>query len=298
MNIRGFEYLSALAKYKHFGKAAQSCFVSQPTLSMQIKKLEEELGVVLLERNNKSVRLTPIGEEIVRHAHNILDECQTVVDIAQKAQHPFSGSISIGFIPTIAPYLLPRVLSKLRRGFPRLEFIITEAVTDELLQQVPEGKLDAAVLALPASHNRVDVIEMYYEPFLLAAHPTHPLIKKKPIKQSDLKHQQVLLLDEGHCLRDQALQICAQTGGMERTEVRSTSIETLRHLVAANMGITLIPELAAGKSTANIEYHRFHKNEVGRTIGIVCRKSFHRKPLVEKIAELITAMSRKWIEQP
>jgi len=297
MNLRELEYLLALSVHRHFGKAAESCFVSQPTLSMQIKKLEDELGVVLLERNNKSVRLTPIGEEIVHHAQSILQECRMIQDIASQAQNPLAGEFSLGMIPTITPYLLPKALPKLRKAFPMLKCLINEAVTAELLVLLKQGKLDAAILALPVNEAWCESAELYYEPFLLAVHPKHPLAAKSAIRRQDIKNQRILLLDEGHCLREQALEVCSHQSGLEKTDVRSTGIETLRQLVAANMGITLMPELSVMKQQNTITCRRFQPPEPGRTVGMVWRKTFHRKRLTEAVATLIKTISAKWFEK-
>lgn len=296
MNLRELEYLTQLAKHRHFGKAAEACFVSQPTLSMQIKKLEEELGIVLFERNNKTVRLTVTGEEIVKHAQVILEQCQFIQNTALQAQNPMAGEFALGMIPTITPYLLPRILSRLRKAFPMLECQITESVTKELLALLQTGDLDAAVMALPVDEPWCESVELYYEPFLLASHKEHPLAAKNPLRQKDVKHQEILLLDEGHCLRDQALDICSHQNGAEKTDVRSTSIETLRQLVAANLGVTLIPELAVMKQQASITYTRFQPPEPGRTVGLVWRNTYHRKRLIDSVAKLIHTMSQRWFE--
>jgi LysR family hydrogen peroxide-inducible transcriptional activator len=296
MNLRELEYLIELAKSRHFGKAAEACFVSQPTLSMQIKKLEEELGVVLFERNNKNVRLTATGEEIVKHAHIILQQCELIQNTALQAQNPMAGKFALGMIPTITPYLLPKVLSRLRKAFPMLECQITESVTKELLTLLQHGGLDAAVLALPVEEPWCESVALYYEPFLLASHKDHPLAAMQTLRQKDVKHQQILLLDEGHCLRDQALEICSYQSSGDKTNVRSTSIETLRQLVAANLGVTLIPELAVMKQQSSITYIRFQPPEPGRTVGLVWRNTYHRKRLIESVVKLITAMSKTWFE--
>lgn len=296
MNLRELEYLIQLAKHRHFGKAAEACFVSQPTLSMQIKKLEEELGVTLFERNNKTVHLTATGEEILIHAQVVFQQCQIIQNTAQQAQNPMAGEFSLGMIPTITPYLLPKVLSKLRKAFPMLDCQITETVTKELVGMLKNGDLDAAVLALPVDESWCESKALYYEPFLLASHKDHPLAAKTTLQQKDVKHQQILLLDEGHCLRDQALDICSYQSEKDRTDVRSTSIETLRQLVAANLGVTLIPELAVMKQQSSITYTRFQKPEPGRTVGLVWRNTYHRKQLIDAIAKLIVTMSKKWFE--
>ncbi len=245
MNLRDLRYLVAVAEHRHFGRAAEACFVSQPTLSTQIKKLERELGVQLVERNPRHVLMTETGERIVERARIILGETDNIAEIARRAIDPESGSLRIGLFPTLAPYLLPHVVPQLHARFPNLELLLVEEKTEVVLQRLRDGKLDAGVLALPVPDEQLHMEPLFTEDFVLAVPTTHPLADSDgPIDPSVLTGEHVLLLEEGHCLRDQALSVCQLVGASERTGFRATSLETLRQMVAAGVGVTLLPELA------------------------------------------------------
>lgn len=286
MNIRDLRYLVALAEHKHFGKAAEASCVSQPALSMQIKKLETTLGVKLLERTNKSVMLTETGQVIAERAHHILNQVDEVHQIARQATDPFSGEFKLGIFPTLAPYLLPRIIPTLTKAFPKLSFYLIEEQTAELLAKLKAGKLDATLLALPVNESNVDCIELFDEEFLLAAPKQHPFAKKKSVSQHDLKNQELLLLEQGHCLRDQALALCHKIKAKESSNFRATSLETLRHMVASNIGMTLMPKLAVNNDKS-IAYIPFAHDKPMRTIGMVMRTTSSRKPLLEALAREI-----------
>lgn len=272
MNLQSIKYLSALAKHCHFGKAAKMCFVSQPTLSMQIKKLEDQLGVQLLERNNKSVRLTPFGVLIAQHADNILQQVDAIKETAKGAKDPFKDQLKIGIIPTAAPYLLPRVLLKLRKTFPDLSYLLLEKQTKYLLEDLKQGSLDAVIVALPIDDTQLTALEFFKEEFLLAVPNNHPWTQEKTIKEQDLQGEQLLLLDDGHCLRDQALSLCYKLNASETENFRATSLETLRHIIANGSGITLMPKLAQQKNDG-ISYMSFSGSKPFRTLGLVWRKT-------------------------
>ena len=245
MNLRDLEYLVALAEHRHFGRAADASFVSQSTLSAQIKKLEAELGVELVERTTRSVLFTPVGAAIVHRARAVMAEVDQIWALARQASHPESGTVSLGLFPTLAAYLLPHVLGPLRRRFPELELQLVEEKTDELLGQLRSGQLDAALLARPVDDAGLATLDLFDEPFDLAAPAGHPLATRSgPLGLDDLVEERLLLLDEGHCLRHQALDVCRLAGAAEDTGLRATSLETLRHMVAAGLGITLLPRLA------------------------------------------------------
>jgi len=286
MNLQSIKYLTALAQHRHFGKAAKMCFVSQPTLSMQIKKLEDRLDVQLLERTNKSVRLTAIGEAISIHAHNILRETEAIREIAKAAKDPFQGPIKIGVIPTVAPYLLPKIIFKLKKIFPKLIFLFIEKQTQFLLEELKQGKLDTAILALPITDSRLEAKEFFKEDFLLALSKNHSWANKKSIKATDLSGENLLLLDEGHCLRDQALSWCYQTNATELEDFRATSLETLRQIIAVGEYITFMPKLAC-KSNDGLSYIAFSGEKPSRTLGLVWRKSTGRILLFNKITDHI-----------
>jgi len=245
MNLRDLRYLVALADEKHFGKAAERCFVSQPTLSAQIRKLEEYLGVPLVERQPKRVALTETGVRIVERARRLLQEADAIVDLAKTDRDPLSGPLKVGLIPTVGPYLLPHVATRLRRDLPRLKLMLYEHQTAPLLEKLRAGELDVGILALPVPADGLETAELYDEPFALAVPAGHPLAEREHVRIEDLRGETVLLLEDGHCLRDQALEVCSRVRVQEPQDYRATSLETLRQMVAAGHGITLLPDLAA-----------------------------------------------------
>lgn len=245
MNLRDLTYLVALADHRHFGRAAEACFVSQPTLSMQVKKLERELGVELVERSPRQVMLTPAGELVVERARHMVREADEIREIARRTADPESGSLRLGIFPTLAPYLLPYVVPGITERFPKLELLLVEDKTEEILAQLRDGRLDVAVLALPVHDVNVASRVLFDEDFVLAVPRDHPLAATdRPVATAVLAGESVLLLDDGHCLRDQALSVCSMAGAAERRGFRATSLETLRQMVAAGVGITLLPRLA------------------------------------------------------
>ena len=285
MNIRDLVYLTAVAEHRHFGRAAQECHVSQPTLSTQIKKLEETLGVTLFERTNRQVMLTPVGERVVAQARRVLDEVDGLTRIADEHRDPFGGELRLGIIPTVAPYLLPKVIRPVRTAFSKLRLLITEGQTATVTDLLTAGKLDAVIVALPFDADHCECVELYREPFYFAASRQHPKADRKRITLDDLQNEEVLLLEDGHCLRDQALEICKTHHATENSSYRATSIETLRHLVAADVGITLMPEMAVTPRAAGVKYVRFQKPEPSRRIGLCWRSSSPRDELMRALAQ-------------
>lgn len=283
MNLRDLRYFIALSEYRHFGKAAEACFVSQPALSMQIQKLEKTLGTALLERNNKSVLLTPTGKVILEKARTILQEVDQIYKVAKLAEGPSSGELQIGIIPTLAPYLLPIIMPILSKKFPKVRFYWVEQQTEQLIQKLKTGTLDAALLAMPILETSFKSIELFKEEFLIAVSSEHPLSKRKSIKQDDLTNENVLLLEEGHCMRDQTLDLCHKVNALETQNFRATSLETLRHMVAAGNGITLMPKLAQ-QTNDTITYIPFSLPKPSRTIGLYWRISSTRKILLKEIS--------------
>ncbi|NIP15644.1 MAG: DNA-binding transcriptional regulator OxyR [Pseudomonadales bacterium] len=287
MNLRDLKYLVAVAEHRHFGKAADACYVSQPTLSTQIKKLEEELGVVLLERTNRQVMLTPVGERIVAQAQRVLREVNDLVHTAEEFRDPFGGEFRLGLIPTVAPYLLPKILGSIRKSFPNLKIRLTEGQTAVISEQLRIGDLDAVILALPLDEENVVEAELYREPFYFAASKNHPKAAKREVALSDLDQEQVLLLEDGHCLRDQALEVCNSQNAVENTNFRATSIETLRQMVAADVGITLMPELAVPPRQGAVRYIPFKGSPPHRRIGLCWRGSSSRAALLQDMAGVL-----------
>jgi LysR family hydrogen peroxide-inducible transcriptional activator len=283
VNLRDLRYLVAVAEHRHFGRAAEACFVSQPTLSTQLKKLEEFLGVTLIERSSRQVMLTPVGERVVAQAQRVLRETDDLVRIAEQERDPRGGDFRLGIIPTVAPYLLPKILPVIRRSFPKLRIQLTEAQTAVVTRMLKQGDLDAMILALPTEEEHVVEAPLYTEPFYFAAAKQHPKAKQKQVSLADLENEEVLLLEDGHCLRDQALDVCNTHRAVENTNFRATSIETLRQMVAANVGITLMPELAVGRAGA-VRYIPFTGTPPSRNIGLVWRDTSTRSELLEELA--------------
>lgn len=244
MNLRDLKYLVALAEHRHFGKAAAACFVSQPTLSTQIRKLEEELGLPLVERAPRKVMLTPAGQDAAARARVIVAEVEQMKEAARRSRDPEAGAVRLGIFPTLGPYLLPHVIPRIRDRFPQLELLLVEEKSDVLLARLREGKLDATLLALPVIDDQLHTEFLFEEPFLLAVSSRHALAGRRQLDVQELSAQRLLLLEDGHCLRDQALEVCRMYGANEKSEFRATSLETLRQMVASDVGITLLPTLS------------------------------------------------------
>jgi LysR family transcriptional regulator, hydrogen peroxide-inducible genes activator len=247
VTLSELRYAVAVADHRHFGRAAKACFVTQPTLSAQVKKLERALGVRLFERSSQSVHTTAVGEEIVREARAVLAGAERILEVARSKKEPMTGTWRLGVIPTLAPYLLPWLVPRLRGAFPRLRLLFREMKTTDVLAEIAGRRIDCGMLALPIAADHLTVEPVFDEPFFLIAPPGHELARKKAVHEADLAGERVLLLDEGHCLREQALSICSRARAIEATgesDFRATSIETLRHMVAGGMGLTLLPALA------------------------------------------------------
>jgi LysR family hydrogen peroxide-inducible transcriptional activator len=286
MTLQELKYLVALADHGHFGRAAEACFITQSTLSTQIKKLEDFLGVTLFDRSLKRVTPTPIGQEILQAARSIVEESERIRELAKHAQDPMARTIHLGVIPTLGPYYLPHALTLVHKKHPDLRLLLREEMTPQILQHLVDGKLDAGLLALPVSEDSLRVEPLFYEPFFAALPAGHPLAKREVLKVSDIMAEKLLLLDEGHCLRDQALDVCG-SGSRGREEVRATSLETLRQMVAMGLGLTLLPALAvdagARQTKKAVEIRPFKAPPPGRTIALVWRK---RAPFPETFEQL------------
>jgi LysR family hydrogen peroxide-inducible transcriptional activator len=290
MNLRDWEYFVAVADHKHFGKAAEACHVTQPTLSAQLKKLEEYLGVNLVERDNRRVWLTPIGTEMAVRARRLLNEAEGLKQLARSQFSPLAGDIKLGAFPTLAPYFLPQAVPKMKKKLPDLRVFLVEEKTNVLLHQLQQGTLDAALLALPMGKEQVDAIPVYKEDFLLAVPSGHALARRKEIDFDDLQGQDLMLLEEGHCLREQALSVCHLAGAGENSAFRASSLETLRQMVISGLGVTLIPAMAINPAQEGIRYLPFKEPPV-REIGLVFRQSDWRLPLWQKLAQVLKSAS-------
>jgi LysR family hydrogen peroxide-inducible transcriptional activator len=286
MNLRDLNYLVAVADLRSFIQAADQCFVSQPTLSTQIKKLEENLGVKIFERSNKKVLPTEVGEQIVTSARRILNEVEQIKELAEMAQDPLAGNFRLGAFPTLSTYIFPGLVPIIKEKLPKVRLILIEEKTDPLIQQLKQGQIDAALLALPVHEDFLQAELLFTDEFKLAVAPENPLAKKQKISQADLFQQQLLLLDEGHCLRGQAMQVCHLNGAEEQQDVRATGLETLRLMVKAGTGITLIPQIAIPESDPGICYLPF-TNPPNRSIGLLWRKTSVRTQLINTLIEII-----------
>jgi LysR family hydrogen peroxide-inducible transcriptional activator len=294
MNLRDLKYLVALADHRHFGRAAEASFVSQPTLSTQLRKLEDELGVQLIERGPRQVLFTEVGEAIVARCREVLNEVEQIREEARRHRDPEAGSFRLGLFPTLGPYLLPHVMPQLRSRFPQLELYLVEEKTEVLLQMLQRGELDATVLALPVEgHHNFEQEVLFDEPFVLALPADQPLPRQMPVPMLELKAQSLLLLEEGHCLRDQALEVCARTGARERSGFRATSLETLRQMVAAGVGMTLLPILSVKPPVASnpaVRLVAFERPAPIRTLGLLWRKQSARARLMPALADVLRSV--------
>ena len=292
LKLKDLRYLVAVADTRHFGRAAERSFVSQPTLSAQLKKLEEYLGVQLIERAPKRVQLTAAGEEVVERARRILEASDEIVDLARGHSDPLAGRLRLALLPTIGPYLLPNVAGRLRKSLPRLELMLYEYQTDPMLEKLHSGEIDVGILAFPVPMDGLDSFELYKEPFTVAVPAGHKLAQRSSIRVDDLSHETLLLLEDGHCLRDQALDICSGSDVHEKQDFRATSLETLRQMVAAGVGITLLPELAGRGAYGNargVAIRPFVKPVPTRTVGAVWRKSTARRGAIHALCKQIAS---------
>jgi LysR family hydrogen peroxide-inducible transcriptional activator len=290
MNLRDLRYFVALAETRHFGKAAERSFVSQPTLSAQIKKLENYLGVQLIERQPRKVTLTETGSKILPLARRIVQESDEIVSLARNEHDPLSGKLKVGLIPTIGPYLLPLVARKLRKQLPRLKVMLYEHQTQPLLEKLRAGDIDLGILALPVPLDGLEARSLYDENFTLAVPTNSPLAKRNNVRIDDLKGETLLLLEDGHCLRDQALEVCSRIDVKESEDYRATSLETLRQMVAAGLGITLLPQLATRGpfgSGQGLAVKEFARPVPSRTVGAVWRKSTARTEAIKAVCDAI-----------
>lgn len=254
MNLRDLSYLVAVAETGHFGDAADQCHVTQPTLSAQIRKLERELGVQLIERLPRGAVLTTVGEQVVEHARAALREAAAIRGVAEQAKDPYTASLRLGVFPTLAPYLLPHVVGNVHERFPNLELLLVEEKTDDVLAGLRDGDLDVGVLALPVDDPRLHTEPLFDEDFLLAVPADHPLADATaPVDPGVLATESVLLLEDGHCMREQALAVCSLANATERRGFRATSLETLRQMVASGVGVTLLPRLAVSPPVTRSE---------------------------------------------
>lgn len=290
LKLKDLRYLVAVADTRHFGHAAARCFVSQPTLSAQLKKLESYLGVQLIERQPRRIQLTEAGEAIVARARRMLAASDEIVTLAQTQRDPLAGRLRLALLPTIGPYLLPLVATHIRKALPRIDLLLYEYQTEPMLERLQSGDVDAGILALPAHGEGLVQEQLYAEPFVVALPADHPLASRASLKVQDLDDETLLLLEDGHCLRDQALAVCSHGASHERQDFRATSLETLRQMVASGSGITLLPELASRGSygtARGVAVVRFARPAPVRNVGAVWRKTSARGPAIEAVCKVI-----------
>ena len=290
MNIRDLTYIQAVAKHGHFGQAAKACHVSQPALSSQIMKLEAELDVKLFERNNRSVRLTNIGRDIVRLASEALSIIENIKMTAQAAQNPLSGRFRVGFIPTIAPYLIPHFVAQSRDAFPLLNMEFQEDITERLNAALLSGDIDAAILATLPEDSKLEAIPLYDEPFWVIFPNAHALKLITGIKVKDLPLDELLLLTEGHCFRDQASDVCNIGRPSEVSTIQASSLTTLVNMVAAGQGVTLVPAMAIDSNwsqSGSVQVKKITDEKAYRRIYLTHRKSYPRRKLLDEMGRLI-----------
>jgi LysR family hydrogen peroxide-inducible transcriptional activator len=302
MTLTELKYIVAVARERHFGRAAEACFVSQPTLSVAIRKLEDELGVTLFERGGTEVGVTPIGQRIVAQAQKVLEESASIKEIARQGHDPLAGALRVGVIHTVGPYLLPRLVPAQIERMPQMPLVLQENFTVRLLELLRQGEIDCAIMALPLPEAGLVMKPLYDEPFIVAVPQDHELASLKAIDAQDLKKQNMLLLGTGHCFRDQVLEVCpelsrfsAATDGIQRT-FEGSSLETIRHMVAAGIGVTVLPMTAVPDASTSpapgknlLRYIPFAGQAPDRRIVLAWRRSFPRLAAVEALADAVYA---------
>ena len=287
ITLRQLRYLGALARHRHFGRAADECAVTQPALSMQIKELEREIGADLVERRPSDITLTETGVEVAQRAERILAATRDLVDFARHRE-VLSGPLKLGVIPTIAPYLLPKLLPRLQAAYPSLRLEVRETQTATLLDELIGGELDCLLLALPIEHTDVEMLALFTDRFLLAAPAGEP-IPRRPLNAKDVDERRLILLEEGHCLRDQSLAFCATKRRDSAAALGSTSLATVMQMVANGYGVTLVPEIATEVEARDkrVMLKRFARPEPGRTIGLAWRKTSPRQTDFAALGDII-----------
>lgn len=300
MTLTELKYIVAVARERHFGRAAEACFVSQPTLSVAIRKLEEELGVVLFERGGAEVSVTDVGLRVIAQAQKVLEEAAMVKEIARQGEDPLAGPLRVGIIYTIAPYLLPHLVPTQVEQTPQMPLVLQENYTNRLLELLRQGELDCAIVALPIPDSGLVVEPLYDEPFLVAVPANHPWAQRERINPDELKQETMLLLGSGHCFRDQVLEVCpefarysASSEGIQRS-FEGSSLETIRHMVAAGLGVTVMPAsslsapgVAEGPEGRLLRYIPFEKPVPDRRVVLIWRKSFPRPAAMKALATSI-----------
>ena len=295
MTLTELKYIAAVARERHFGRAAETCHVSQPTLSVAIRKLEDELGVQLFERGSTEVSVTPVGRQIVEQAMRVLEQTNTIREIARQGKDPLAGPIRLGVIYTIGPYLLPHLVKRMIAEAPQMPLILQENFTVKLLEALRQGEIDVAVLADPFPDAGLVTQGVYDEPFVVAVPRNHPWARRKALSSEEIKDETMLLLGTGHCFRDHVLEVCpelsrfSQAGGTIQRTFEGSSLETIRHMVASGIGITVLPVMARPEHNDDglLRYVPFQPPAPSRRVSLVWRKSFPRLAAIEAVRQAI-----------
>ena len=298
MTLTELKYIVAVARERHFGRAAESCFISQPSLSVAVRKLEDELGVHLFERRFQEISLTPIGEAIVEQAQKVLDEVHHIEEIALQGQDPLCGPLRLGVIFTISHYLMPGLVHKMLQLAPKMPLILTENYTGELLEQLRAGQIDVAIMALPIHEPGLMLAPLYDEELVVAVPHNHPWANQSEIDREDVRSANLLLLGKGHCLRDQVLAICPETNSKNRQTsslqktVEGSSLLTIHHMVAQGLGITVLPSSSLKETSGDdlVKAIPFNKPTPTRRVIIAWRKSFTRQAAIDMIRQAVTSL--------
>lgn len=289
ITLRQLRYLTAVARHRHFGRAAEDCAISQPALSMQLKQLEHEIGAELVERRPNDISLTDTGLEVTQRAERILAATRDLVDFARH-RDVLSGPLKLGIIPTLTPYMLPRVLPRLQKNYPQLRLEVRETQTRLLLEELARGELDCVMLALPVENADVETLVLFDDPFLLAVPAASPLPVRRRVGIEDVDQHRLILLEEGHCLRDQALAFCAAPRRDASAGLGATSLATVMQMVASDYGVTLLPQVAVEVEArdARVKLLRFSDPEPARTIGLAWRRTSPRKKDFHALGDIVT----------
>jgi LysR family hydrogen peroxide-inducible transcriptional activator len=304
MTLTELRYIVAVARERHFGRAAEACFVSQPTLSVAIKKLEEELDVKLFERGASEVSVTPLGEAIVRQAQSVLEQAAAIKEIAKRGKDPLNGALRLGIIYTIGPYLLPELVKNAIELTPQMPLMLQENFTVKLLDMLRTGELDCAILAEPFPDTGLAIAPLYDEPFVVAVPSNHPLARRERISADELKKETMLLLGTGHCFRDHVLEVCPEFARFSsdaegiRKSFEGSSLETIKHMVASGMGVTVVPQLSMPRDPQrHVVYVPFEPPVPSRRVVLAWRRSFTRYEAIAALRNAVYACELKDVQR-
>lgn len=304
MTLTELRYIVAVARERHFGRAADACFVSQPTLSVAVKKLEEELDIKLFERGSNDIGVTPLGEEIIRQAQAVLEQAALIKEIAKRGKDPLAGALRLGVIYTIGPYLLPQLVKHVIEHVPQMPLMLQENFTTRLLDMLRSGEIDCAILAEPFSDAGLAIAPLYEEPFMVAVPKSHVFARRKAITAEELKKETMLLLGTGHCFRDHVLDVCPEFARFSsdaegiRKSFEGSSLETIRYMVAAGMGVTVVPRLSIPDTPdAHVNFIPFKGRPPSRRVVLVWRRSFTRYEAIAALRNAVYACDLQGVKR-